>query len=42
MTPVKVVHYASSSTVWEVTVSLRIVGVLKNLAGLGRRIELGP
>jgi len=42
MTPQKVVHYASSSSRLMVTAWHRSVGVLKNLAGLGRRIELGP
>jgi hypothetical protein len=42
MSPPKVVHYASSLSIWVVTEWHRIVGVLKILAELERRIELGP
>jgi len=41
MTLSKVVHYASSSSIWVVTTWHRIVCVLKNLAELGQWIELG-
>ena len=40
MTPPKVVYCASSSSIGVVTVWHRIVGVLKIVAELGRRIEL--
>jgi len=39
--PLKVVYYASSSSIWVVTAWHRIVSVLKILADLGPRIELG-
>jgi len=42
MTPPKVVHCDSSSSIWAVTAWHNIAGVLKNLAELRRRIELGP
>ena len=42
MTPPMVGLYVSSLSIWVVTVWHRIVGVLKNLAEFGRRIELGP
>jgi hypothetical protein len=41
MTPLKAVHSASGLSTAVLTV-WHIVGVLNNLAGLGRRIELGP
>jgi len=42
MTPLMVVHYASSLSTSVVTAWHTIVRVLMNLAGLGCRIELGP
>jgi hypothetical protein len=41
MTPLKVVQYSSILSIRVVTAWHRIVGVLKILAELGRRIELG-
>jgi hypothetical protein len=42
MTPPMVGLYASCSSIWEMTAWHRIVGVLKNLAEFGQRIEFGP
>jgi hypothetical protein len=42
MTPLQAVHSASGLSTTVLTAWHGIVGVLNNLAGLGRRIELGP